>query len=180
MNPPPGQLVYQYLYTDKPDQPYWKDRIEPMFTPDVLSDEFSVIQSFAQMLSDGSLAKALNQRLETKSSLESEFVENVDRLKEELQNTNQMCQNLIALNIEKKMTPDYPRKIYDKSKTGFYMLDSQVAKGVAGQEDFSEALIGLRDLQSALKLKSTVSSSDNRQDCGATEREKKGVRQAKK
>lgn len=162
MNPPPGQLVHQYLYTEKPDQQYWKDRIEPMFSPDILSDEFSVIQNFAQMLSDGSLEKALNQTLETKSNMESDFVENVDRLKTELQNTNQICQNLIALSIEKKTTPDYPKKVYNKSKTGFYMLDSQVVKGVVGQEDYSEALIGLRDLQSALKLKSTVKSSDNR------------------
>jgi hypothetical protein len=156
MHPTKGEKVQQFEYQDVPGEVLWAKKI--FAVPDTLdlTDEATLVSNFAHLLRSGRLAEMRDRKLETKSTLQKEFTENVKKLDSEVTSLSQLTQNLCTLTIDKTMSPNFPKKVVDREKTGVRMVEIRVGQGAASAFDHTESVIGLRDLRATLKHKAAV------------------------
>lgn len=163
MNPIQSEKVQQYEYRDVAGEVLWARKIFPVPDSLDLADEATLVSNFAHLLRTGRLAEMRDRKLETKSNLQKEFTENVKKLDQEVTSLSQLTQNLCTLTIDKTMSPNYPKKVVDREKTGIRMVEIRVAQGAASAFDHTESVIGLRDLRATLRHKAAVTLQDHRQ-----------------
>ena len=166
---PEAPKILQYEFLNDPTKIYWKDQIRPVLDTSSGLNETSLLQNFSGLLVSGQLEQMQSPSLDTKSNFEKNFVENVTHLRSEISDLHMLNQNICSLTIERHLTPNFPKRIIEREKTGFRVIEIRVNRNLSSQTDFSLAVTGMRDLHSSLKLKTLVFLADNRQNSDATQ-----------
>lgn len=167
---PEAQKILQYEFLNDSSKIYWKDQIKPI--PDTSSglNETSLLQNFSGMLVSGQLETMQSPSLDTKSNFEKNFIENVTNLRCEVGDLHMLNQNICSLTIERHFTPNFPKRIIEREKTGFRVIEIRVNRNLSSQNDFTLAVTGMRDLNSALKFKTLVFLKDHRQNSAPSQK----------
>lgn len=154
--------VIQYEFLNDTSKQLWQDQIQYAYEDTSNNEEAVLIKNFADLLENTKFDQLKNPKIQFQPNFQKVITENTTKLKSEISDLYLINQNICSLTIEKSVSQNFPRKTVDREKNGFKIAEIRVSRSVINESDSTDAVIAIRDFNSALKLKTLVFLKDFR------------------